>query len=192
MNGGPPERIIIIRHGEKPATPHGPPIGIDADGTENEHSLSPRGWQRCGALAQLFTPAVDPIRPGLATPDHLIAPHYDGHNHLYRTHQTLKAISDRSGLTIDAPCPTGHEQDLAADILAHRSGTVLICWEHHTIPAIAAALPQTTSGTAFPTSWPDDRFDIIWSFTRGTDAYVGSYAFTWIPQLLLAGDTDHG
>src|SRR6478672_8454354 len=57
-----PQQIYLIRHGEKPADPpasplgapaaaSGPPFGVDIDGNQNEHSLLPRGWQRCGALA---------------------------------------------------------------------------------------------------------------------------------------------
>ena len=36
-----------------------------------------------------------------------------------------------------------------------------------------------------PTKWPHDRFDIVWVFTRQHD---GTWKFTQVPQLLLAGD----
>jgi hypothetical protein len=64
----PPDIIYIIRHGEKPADPPsgapgqtppapGPPFGVDVQGSQNPHSLLPRGWQRSGALIALFDPA---------------------------------------------------------------------------------------------------------------------------------------
>ena len=46
-----PEVIYIIRHAEKPLKP--PLSGVDYQGSQNEHSLLPRGWQRSGALAAL-------------------------------------------------------------------------------------------------------------------------------------------
>jgi hypothetical protein len=63
---------------------------------------------------------------------------------------------------------------------------VLICWEHGHIPALASALPLV-SGTVIPKSWPDDRYDVIWTFTLTADA---RYAFGQVPQLLLSGDAD--
>jgi hypothetical protein len=75
--GGPPQRVFLIRHGEKPpgdtATP-GPPFGIDVNPNPNAYSLIPRGWQRSGGLAVLYDPAVGPVRGGLAVPDHLFSP----------------------------------------------------------------------------------------------------------------------
>ena len=65
-------------------------------------------------------------------------------------------------------------------------GAVLICWEHSHIPALASALPLA-SGTVIPKSWPDHRYDVIWTFTLTADA---TYAFGQVPQLLLAGDAD--
>lgn len=70
-------------------------------------------------------------------------------------------------------------------MLADATETVLICWDHERIPAIAAALP-TAPGTQIP-DWPDHRFDMIWSLTRQDTA---EYEFSQLPQLLLAGDSD--
>ena len=41
--------------------------------------------------------------------------------------------------------------------------------------------------TVIPKSWPDDRYDVIWTFTLAAD---DRYAFGQIPQLLLSGDAD--
>jgi hypothetical protein len=54
-NGGPPNQIYVIRHGEKPADPPTPtaaptpPFGVDVNGNQSICSLLPRGWQRSGA-----------------------------------------------------------------------------------------------------------------------------------------------
>ena len=63
---------------------------------------------------------------------------------------------------------------------------VLICWEHSHIPALASALPLLSS-TVIPKPWPDDRYDVIWTFTLTADA---TYALGQVPQLLLSGDAD--
>ena len=66
---------------------------------------------------------------------------------------------------------------------------VLICWEHHHIPAIASSLP-VVSGTALPHKWPGHRYDLLWSFTLAPGPGPVRYTFGQIPQLLLAGDAD--
>jgi hypothetical protein len=94
----------------------------------------------------------------------------------------------RLGVPINSPFAEGQESALASAVVADYSGVVLICWEHQHIPAIATALP-TVSGTQIPTAWPGDRFDVIWSFTLQPGASPAEYAFSQIPQQLLAGDT---
>ena len=75
-----PAQIHIICHGEKPANPPtptappSPPFGVDINGNQTIHSLPPRGWPRCGALAVLFAPAVGPPQAGLSTPSTLLSP----------------------------------------------------------------------------------------------------------------------
>jgi hypothetical protein len=80
-----PQQIYVIRHGEKPADPVAPspgeptppsvpPFGVDVDGNQSVHSLLPRGWQRSGALAVLFDPAVGAPQAGLRTPTALYSP----------------------------------------------------------------------------------------------------------------------
>src|ERR1700679_3880794 len=72
MDDASPEVLYIIRHAEKPLKP--PLSGVDYQGSQNEHSLLPRGWQRSGALAALFHPEFGPMRAGLRTPTMLVAP----------------------------------------------------------------------------------------------------------------------
>lgn len=182
----PPDAIYIIRHGEKPdAHAH---RGIDFHGHENEHSLLPRGWQRSGALTALFDPSQGPLRPGLHAPAMLVSPSYGDKkdNARHRTHQTISGISDRLGIEIAADFEKGEEPKLADSLVKSGPGPVLICWDHTHIPDLASALP-VMDGTAIPETWPDDRYDLIWTFTRAAD---WKYAFSQVPQLLLPGDTD--
>jgi hypothetical protein len=189
----PPDVIYIIRHGEKPDEPapkRSAPghRGVDFHGNQNEHSLLPRGWQRSGALAALFDPSQGPLRAGLQVPRTLISPSYgdDGKTVQHRTHQTIRGMSDRLGIAIATDFAKGHEPQLAAALARSGPGAVLICWDHAHIPALASALPLV-HGTVIPKTWPDDRFDVIWTFTL---ADSGAYSFGQVPQLLLSGDTD--
>ena len=194
---GPPEAIYIIRHGEKPGDPlpaqgkhRGHGFGVDYLGARSEHSLLPRGWQRSGALVALFAPAAGPPPAGLRTPATLLSPsHGDpGKTAVRRTYQTIQGLAEHLGLVIGTPFEVGHEPQLAERVLAAHSGVVLICWEHHHIPAIARSLP-TAEGTVIPAAWPDDRYDVIWSFPRLPGEPQVRYAFGQVPQRLLAGDT---
>jgi hypothetical protein len=183
---GPPEVVYIIRHAEKPRKP--PSAGVDYAGGRNQHSLLPRGWQRSGALAALFHPEFGPMRAGLRTPTLLVAPSWGhpGRTAAHRSYQTIQGLSEQLGLPITSPFVQGQEQQLADSLLSRHSGVVLICWEHKHIPVIASALP-VVDGTVIPRQWPGRRYDVIWAFTRVPDVPV-RYAFTQIPQQLLAGD----
>jgi hypothetical protein len=198
----PPDVIYIIRHGEKPADPppaapgQSPPapvapFGVDDQGVQDEHSLLPRGWQRSGALAVLFDPALGPRQAGLLTPAALLSPSYGdpAKTAAHRTHQTIEGLSGRLGLAIVSAFAEGQEPQLAASVVSGYSGVVLICWEHEHIPALASSLP-VTPGTAIPQAWPGDRFDVIWTFTLVPGASPVRYAFGQIPQQLLSGDSD--
>ena len=183
----PPEVIYIIRHAEKPLKP--PSSGVDFEGGQNEHSLLPRGWQRSGALAALFHPDFGPMRAGLRTPTVLVAPSWGhpGKTAAHRSYQTIQGLGEQLGLPIACQFAQGHEQQLASRLVRSYSGVVLICWEHNHIPVIASSLP-VVSGTAIPRKWPDDRYDVIWSFTLVPGPGPGRYTFGQIPQQLLAGD----
>jgi len=198
---GPPEIIYVIRHGEKPADPtpaaHGksakptPPFGVDDQGNQDDHSLLPRGWQRSGALAVLFDPALGPQQAGLRLPGALLSPSYGnpGKTSTHRTYETILGLSGRLGVAIDSPFGEGQEPQLAASVVSSYSGVVLICWEHDHIPALASALP-TVPGTAIPQKWPGDRFDVVWTFTLVPGSAPARYTFGQVPQQLLSGDTD--
>lgn len=188
-----PDIIYVIRHGEKPADPPatGAPFGVDFQGVHDGSSLLPRGWQRSGALTDLFDPAPGPLQAGLQTPATLLSPSYGkpSKTTAHRTYQTIEGLSDRLGIAIASDFAEGQEPQLAASVVSTGSGVVLICWEHDHIPALAAALP-TVSGTAIPQAWPGDRFDLIWVFTLVPGASPAQYTFDQVPQQLLSGDAN--
>jgi hypothetical protein len=106
-NAGLPQQIYLIRHGEKPVDPpalssaqptppSGPPFGVDVDGNQSVHSLLPRGWQRSGALAVLFDPAVGAPQAGLRTPTALYSPSY-GNPDKTQAHRTFQTIQGLGG-----------------------------------------------------------------------------------------------
>ena len=195
-----PQQIYLIRHGEKPADPPvpssaqptpppGPPFGVDVEGNQNVHSLLPRGWQRSGALAVLFDPAVGALQAKLHTPTALYSPSYGDPDktRAHRTFQTIHGLGGRLSVTIQSPVPEGQEPALAEAILDSGDKVVLICWEHDHIPSLAQSIP-TVDATTIPTAWPGHRFDVIWTFAL--DPATGRYAFGQVPQQLLDGDTD--
>jgi hypothetical protein len=173
--------LMIVRHAEKPLT-DGPPGGVDADGHADKHSLTTTGWARAGALVELFASTRNPPPPGLARPDAMYAAlHGDGESK--RPMQTLIPLAARLGQTINTRFGQGQEASLAAE-LRTRTGSTLISWEHKAITTIVGRLGPITPTP--PTSWPDDRYDVVWVLTAdGTSGWN----FQQVPQLLLAGDS---
>ena len=183
-----PQQIYLIRHGEKPTDQSRPPFGVDVDGNRNAYSLSPKGWQRSGALTTLFGPAVAP-KVGLRTPTALYATAYGDAavTKIHRPYETLLGLSRRLGLPIQSPDLLGQEAAFADAVLSSGAEVVLICYEHQRIPALVAAFP-TIDGSAIPAAWPDDRYDVIWTFAL--NPVGGRYVFGQVPQQLLDGDSD--
>ena len=182
-----PQRIMIVRHGEKPY-PADPDhsLGVRTDGSPDVESLTVRGWQRAGALSALFGSAEMAARRGLSVPGLLYASAHDSNDPTgsksRRPHQTLIPLAQRTGLVICSDWTKGQEADLCREVLA-QNGTVLISWQHERIPAIAAGIP----GGNIPATqtWADERFDLVWVFDLLAD---GTYRFQEVHQALLSSD----
>jgi len=176
-----PVSISIIRHAEKQLGV-APPIGVSIDGTADAESLTPRGWQRAGALISLFV-----ARPGasapLPTPSRLFASELGPHSQSRRPIETLMPLSERLGVALDEPFLQDELDQLVAELRAC-DGHVLVAWEHKRIPLIANQLVGTAVGV--PQVWPDDRFDLVWVFEPVPGG--PTYRLRQVPQLLLAGD----
>jgi broad specificity phosphatase PhoE len=172
-----PKLIMFIRHAEKPGMPNDD-AGVEPDGTQDDESLTIRGWQRAGALARFFS-----SRPELQ-PRVIFASDLGDGSKSKRPMQTVKPLADLLEQSEAVALVTTHLKDdlqpLMEDVLS-REGPVLVAWEHKLIPALVGRLPNPPH---VPHDWPDDRFDVVWLFDR-TDT---GWSFSQIPQLLLAGD----
>lgn len=181
-----PSTIMVIRHGEKPAeTPHPTsPLGIDAAGVAHPTSLIPRGWQRAGALAVIL--GGDALRAPLARPTTLMSPDYGAETARHRTSETIQPLAARLGLTPVHPAPTGHEKHVVKHAVLTTPGTILLCWEHHHIADIMAALAHHLGITDLPPiahAWPEDDFDSVIVVAVADPPTV-----TVVSQDVLAGD----
>lgn len=191
-------RIMVIRHAEKPAIyGYVDYKGVQADGKENKEALVTMGWERAGGLVTLFAPPWGPAQ-GLSVPASLFAadPAEKGHakgsddEPSQRPWETITALAAKLGLPIDTSFKKDKYKHMA-DAALECAGIVLISWQHQDIPKLGAHLLKHTgtSGIALPTSWPEDRYDLVWVFDRPSgDGPIT--AFTQIPQRLLAGDQD--
>jgi hypothetical protein len=177
------DKIMLVRHAEKPEPDDNPPLaGNDINGNPDKESLIPRGWQRSGALACLFSTWGVAARPGLAVPATIFAAKADkkGSKSL-RPQETVSAAATMLGLTENNDFNLGDETAMAQAAMA-APGPVLIGWQHEAIPAIANAI--LGNATTCPQKWPGDRFDVVWVFDLQSDGW----AFSQVPQMVLAGD----
>ncbi len=163
-------KILLIRHAEKPDETGS---GVTAEGRPSDKSLNVRGWQRAGALAPFFA--------GSNTPRFLLASHSSSD----RPRETLIPLSAKLGVAINTDFGKGDEARLA-ETAKSCDGVVLISWQHEFMAAVANAI--LGDGTTAPQEWPKNRFDLVWIFTL--DGAAARYAFTQMPQMLLAGDSD--
>jgi hypothetical protein len=170
--------VMVIRHGEKPDDDTD---GVDAQGRADDSSLTPIGWQRAHQLVELFDPAQVSLRPGLARPAVIYAAGANDEGRGQRTRETVAPLAQRLGITVDTRFGKGDEEQLVEHALAH-PGPVLISWQHGEIPAIAEAFSTVTPSP--PSEWPDDRFDLVWTFTKTPDGWH----FAQVPELVLPGD----
>lgn len=174
------QTIVLVRHAVKPSSV-GVPFGVDEAGEIDPHNLTVRGWQRAGALCQLFRFGRADFSIG--RPTALFAAATSASSPSTRCFSTVKPLAGALGLSLDDSFGKGDEQWLAQEI-SGRSGTVVVAWEHKALPALARALVGASCRDV-PSSWPDERFDVAWVITR--DA-AGATCFAQIPQLLLDGD----
>ena len=172
--------VMVIRHGEKPDGSH---PGVDAQGNEDDSSLTETGWERANRLADLFDPDMGSPRPGLATPKAIYAAGANDDGEGLRPRETVMPLVARLGLTANTSYGAGEEKELVRRAIS-QPGPALISWQHGGIPDIAKAFPAVTPKP--PSDWPDDRFDVVWTFTRTVDGW----RFAQVPELVLAGDQD--
>ncbi len=175
----PATRIMLIRHAEKPDDKDG---GVDQKGNPDKHDLIVRGWQRAGALVQFFANPRDPNGP-IKRPATIFATEPSPGNESKRPLHTVTPLKQMA-----QHCHRQHHSGgfgtRPGSKAAASDGVVLIAWHHEKIPAIANLILQNQSA---PQKWPDDRFDVVWIFTRAVAN--APWTFSQAPQLLLSGDS---
>jgi hypothetical protein len=179
VSAAPGTLIMIIRHGEKPSGANAA-AGIDPTGKPDKHSLTPIGWNRARALVGLFDPNQGSTRHGLARPKVIYASGGTGGEGT-RPRETVQPLAEDLGIPENTSFAKGQETELVTQA-ASQPGPTLISWQHSEIPAIAAAFGAVTPTP--PASWPNDRFDMVWTFTA-TDR---GWAFAQVPEMVLPGD----
>lgn len=190
----PPNKIMIIRHAEKPPKHPGKtgPFDVQEDGSPgNGKSLIVPGWQRAGALNAFFAPyQSSPSNPAIVTPNYIYAA--SPNNESQRPCETVTPLaawlkytqgSDQFNVNYTIG---GQEAEMVASALA-LSGVVLICWEHDNImPNIMSAINgkvPISNYAAIPNPFPD-VFYLVWVL----DLNGNSYTWSSINQNLMAGD----
>lgn len=177
------EKIMVIRHAEKPSNSP-PPYGVTDEGEHEDESLTIRGWQRAGALAALLAPPDgSPRDPALAEPRFIYASKPTKRNGSRRPLETVMPLAEKLAIRVNANFPKADYGEMLEEVFMCR-GVVLVSWQHEFMPLIANHIlgDETTA----PQEWPPERYDVIWVFDR--DPTSGLYAFTQVPQSLLLGD----
>jgi len=176
-------KIMIVRHAEKPATDF-TPYGLTINGKRTKESLTARGWQRAGALANFLAPANGHFQhPLLAQPQFIYASRFIKRRGSRRPIETITPLAEKLAIKINSDFPRFAVDKLLENVLGCK-GVVLICWQREYIPKIAASIMG--SDEIVPAEWPEARFDVVWVFDRSRSS--ARYRFHQVPQRLLMGD----
>jgi hypothetical protein len=164
-----PARVILLRHSEKPAS-------------EADVHLSEEGAARARALVPLLTTNLLSATNGL--PVALFAPQSTAHGHGRRPYETIAPLAAHLKLPVQRPFLAADYRALAKRVLkdpAFEGKTVLICWVHDYLSALAKELGVRPK----PSSWKGDVYDRLWVITYRN----GRAVLTDSPQNLLPGDS---
>ena len=160
-----PARVIIIRHGEKPA---------------EGKNLDVQGYERAAALPYYFI-KLNQENPIVAV--YAMQPNLTQHTSK-RPVETCHPTADYFHVPLIINYSHDDYAKMATDIKnnpAYDGKTVVICWEHHVIPAIAKSFGYDNNLT-----WPGDVFDATWIISYAKN---GKATFQIVSQHLLYGDS---
>lgn len=187
----PANKIMVIRHAEKPSGDgkdgkQDSINGVDAAGKDNKHELIVRGWQRSGALVRLFAPLKGFTNPRLAQPKTIFASKVDDQSSSLRPQHTVLELATLLGPKAQFVLDYGKgKEDKLVKAAIAATGPVLIAWEHEAIPKIGNLI--LGDKTTVPQDWPGSRFDLVWVFDRADAS--SAWSFAQVPQLVLSGDS---
>lgn len=137
---GGPKRIILMRHADKTDDP-------------DNRDLSDAGVERAKRLATY-------IPETFGKPDIIVAT--AGSKHSDRPKETMEPLADALDLKIQDYFEKDEIGDLVGEILNDpdfKNKTVVICWHHKELPAIAALLGAPAD--SYPDPWPKSAYNII-------------------------------
>ena len=144
-----PSQIILVRHADKPldaADPH----------------LSPDGIERAKRLARFLT--TDPVMIKYGSPVAIFATQTTKHDDGVRTQETMVPLARALGVQVQTPFLGKEYGALARQILSsslYNGRTIVICWNHETLPELAAALGVSP----MPRKWKGKDFDQVYVIT---------------------------
>ena len=169
--------ILLIRHSEKPVE-GGKDAGVDAIGKPDPRGLTPRGWQRAGALVRWIVPALEGVPAPIAPPTAIFAAKPSESSD--RPLLTVQPLAKLLGLEIDARFRGEDAAQLvkAADAI---DGVALVCWRHKYMADIARLLCPELHPVP---EWDESVFDRAWLFTP----VAGRWQLRELKQNLLSGD----
>jgi hypothetical protein len=165
-----PAQIILLRHAEKPP------------GKYAMH-LDERGEARAQALVSFVT--TNRVMTAHGLPAALFAPRFTARGHAQRPYETLQPLAEHLHLPIQTPFGSKEVGPLAKLILRDASldgKTVVICWVHDQLPALAKSLGVKPE----PEPWPPEVYNRVWRITY----HKHHAALTTLEQHLLPGDQD--
>ncbi|TPN82564.1 hypothetical protein FJ987_16475 [Mesorhizobium sp. CU2] len=100
-----------------------------------------------------------------------------------RPTQTITPLAERLKIEPETTYSKGQE-DAAGAVIAGNSVPTLVCWQHESIPRLAAEIVQ--SSDIAPDQWGDDDYDSIWILAAADGGR--QWTFTLELQRLLTGD----
>lgn len=163
-----PAHIIILRHGEKVS--------------DEERTLSPRGYARAEALADYFSDSRFLSVYGKPAVFYAASA---GKKSSLRSIETITPAAQKLGMIVDDSFKKDDGEELMLAVLANKEldgRTVVICWNHSGISDLLKPLDGD-----FPNKWGNQIFDRFWILDHQSD---GTYSFKSIPQDLLPGDAN--
>jgi phosphohistidine phosphatase SixA len=140
---GGPSRIILMRHADKTDDP-------------DDEDLSEAGAARAQHLATY-------IPQTFGKPDYIIATAHSKHSN--RPRETVAPLAAALGMKVEHDFENDDFEDLVEEIFSnpdYKGRTLVICWHHGKLPAIAALLGASTG--SYPDPWPEDAYNIILDF----------------------------
>jgi hypothetical protein len=162
-------RVILLRHAEKPPD-------------ESNVYLSERGKARARALVAFL--ASQPVLGTNGPPAALFATKFTRRGHSLRPYETLEPLAKHLKLSIQMPYGPSDYAALATQIMSDPAldgKTVIICWIHDYLPAMAEALGVKPE----PARWEGSVYDRFWIITYEAHRAI----LADLPQSLLPGDS---